>query len=191
MIAALLAAASFMADFPQAATVKVPGADRLKSASGFEAPAAGASAEEAARSFLSKYSADFGISARQQLIKLSAGKVTRFERRIDGHPVFDGDINVGLNDLQDAIISVNSADVPPEASGRMRLSKKSALEKACAPDDARAMRGWKAIAASLRPVWRVDAADKRTFVDADNGHLLLKVSLRNTGISSANARKTF
>jgi hypothetical protein len=164
---ALLVAASFAADFPQAQLVKSDAA--IRSASGFSAPGD-------ARAFLEKYAESFGITSRQKLTQtLATPTLARFGRSLDGAPIFDGDIAVGL-DGSGAVTLVNSGEVPAP-SGEPKLSRKAAQKIA---GGGRGERGWKAFAGTLRPVWRIDSGERRTFVDADSGKVLLRVPLRTT-----------
>lgn len=137
----------------------------------------------------------------QELVARSAPSAgqpgpVRFERRIDGLPLFDGDVVVGVN-AANAVILVNVADVPPRVTGRARISRDAAIEaaKAAMPgleiaDTPRAERGWKAAGEAVRPVWRVDFAAARppgywrTYVDAESGKVLLRVDLRAFGAGS-------
>ncbi len=187
--------AAFLAEFPGAATVASPAGGRLTFASGFEAAGLGDTPEGAARTFLARHGAAFCVTARQQLVARGApgrGRVgrVRFERRIDGRPLFDGDVVVGVN-ARSGVILVNAADVPPRLAGRPRLSRSAAIDAARAAipgleasGPARAERGWRAAGAVVRPVWRVDLAasrppgDWRSYVDAETGRVLLRVSLR-------------
>lgn len=192
--------ASFKADFPDAAVVEAPGGGRLVQASGFSAPGLGTTPGRAARTFLRKYGAAFGITARQQLVQkggaaAAAGTVgaVRFERRIDGLPVFDADLVVGV-DGDGAVILVNAADAPPGVSGRPVISRRAAIRAAKeaipglrGPGTATAVRGWRAMPDSIRPVWRVDfaaaepAGEWRSHVDAETGKVLLRTDLRAPG----------
>jgi hypothetical protein len=188
---------SFKADFPDAATVEAPGGGRLVQASRFSAPGLGSTPERAARAFLRKYGAAFGITAREKLVvKSGAGAASgpigavRFERRIDGFPVFDADVVVGV-DGGGAVILVNATDVAARVSGRPVISRKAAIRAAKAaipglkgPGTASAVRGWRATPDSIRPVWRVDftaaepAGDWRSHVDAETGKVLLRTDRR-------------
>ena len=204
MIAAVALAASAVASaagdlkaaFPSAAVIESPAGGRLTHASGFEAPGLGDTAEAAARAFLRTYGAAFGITDRQKLVARgapapgSAGAV-RFQRRIGGWPVFDGDVVVGV-DARNAVILVNAGDVPPATAGSARVSRGSAVRaaksalSAMRPDEARAERGWRGFGQVLRPVWRVDlvtarpSGDWRTYVDAETGKVLFRADLRTT-----------
>ena len=198
LAAASSAVAAFRADFPGASVTESPAGGRLTNASGFEARGLGADPESAARAFLDKYGAAFGIAGRQKLALGDAAhsgeppRRIRFERRIDGLPVFDGDVILAL-DASNAVILVNTSDVPPKISGQFRISKKSAIgaaqkalknPKTSAPP--RAVRGWKAAGSAVRPVWRVDLAAEqppgewRSFVDAETAKVLLRRDLRTT-----------
>ena len=204
MIGALVLAASlggagdvaaFLAAFPGAFTVASPAGGRLTFASGFEAPGLGDAPEAAARAFLARHGAAFGVTPRHALVARSApaggrpGPV-RFERRIDGRPLFDGGVVVAVNE-GNAVTLVSAADVPPRLAGRPRLSRQAAVAAAgraipglATPDLPRAERGWRAVGGAVRPVWRVDLAatrppgDWRSYVDAETGRVLLRVNLR-------------
>lgn len=187
--------AAFRTTFPGAATVASPADGRLTFASGFEASGLGDDPAAAASAFLARHGAAFGVTARHELVARGApapgrGGRVRFERRIDGRPLFDGDVVVGVNG-RNGVILVNAADVPPRLAGRPRLSRSAAIEAARtaipgletsgAP---RAQRGWRAAGRVVRPVWRVDLAasrppgDWRSYVDAETGRVLLRVDLR-------------
>jgi Zn-dependent metalloprotease len=193
---ALAAAPSFRADFPDAVVVESPAGGRLIQASGFSASGLGSSPGAAAHAFLVRYGAAFGIGARQRLVpkdpqaQASAPVAIRFERRIDGLPVFDADVVVGV-DGKGAVFLVNVADVPPRVSGRTVLSRKAAIRSATAaipglshPGPPMAEQGWRATGDVLRPAWRIDftaaqpPGDWRTYVDAETGKVLLRVNRR-------------
>ena len=149
-------AAAFKAARPDASVIPSGDGSRLTHASGFEAAGLGDSPERAAAAFLEKYASAFGIGPRQKLVAIDhpapgPAVVVHFERQINGMPVFDGAIAVGLN-AANAVIVVNSADVPAAGSGRARVSRKEAirLAKAAIPklvtsDVPRAERGWREI----------------------------------------------
>jgi Zn-dependent metalloprotease len=198
MLAATLPAAGpadFEAAFPGASVIESPTRGRLTSASGFEAAGLGETPEAAARAFLAKYGPAFGINPPQELVArntLMSGHPgpVRFERRIDGSPVFDGDVVVGVN-ASNAVILVNSTDVPGQVEGRARISRavairaaKRAIPRLEMSDSPRAERGWRAAGQAIRPVWRVDftaarpPGDWRTYVDAETGKVHLRVDLR-------------
>ena len=201
-------AAAFQAAWPDASVIPSADGSRLTHASGFEAAGLGDSPEKAVAAFLEKQAATFGIGPRQKLVAIDhpapgPAVAVHFERRIDGLPVFDGAIAVGVN-AANAVILVNNADVPAEVSGRARVARKEAirLAKAAIPklvtsDTPRAVRGWHAAGTTVRPVWRVDftatrpKGDWRTYVDADTGKVLLRIDLRNAipqpGVGPANA----
>jgi Zn-dependent metalloprotease len=195
MIAALLAAvaSSFTADFPQATVIESASHGRLTNASGFSAGGLGNTPEAAALAFLARYGAAFGISSKQQLVVRGGGTALHVERQIDGLPVFDGEVVVGLS-ANNAVILVNSADVPGETSGRFRYSRRAAARAAAKglagtviQETPRAVRGWKVAGPTVRPVWRVDLATEhpagewRTFVDAETGAVLSRTNLRSYG----------
>ena len=186
MIAALLLAASFAADFPQAATTGSNG--RLTHASSFEARGLGETPEAAATAFLNQYGEAFGISPRQKLVVRGGGTAVHLERQIDGLPIFGGDLVVGIG-AGNSVILVNSSDVPPVNTGTFRYSRRAATAKAIkavkgTPGEERAVRGWKASGDAVRPVWRVDlttnTGDWRLFVDAETGAVLSRNNLRVT-----------
>ena len=173
LLAAALAGgeADFGAAFPAASVIRSPSGGRLTSASAFEAPGLGATPEEAARAFLARHGAAFGVTRRHQLALRSATApgtpgAVRFERRIGGMPLFGGDVVVGV-DGKGAVILVNATDVPARVTGRRRISGKAAVRAASAAihgivleGPARAERGWRAFGGVVRPVWRVDLAAK-------------------------------
>lgn len=186
--------AEFQAAFPSATVTRAPSGDRLTAASGFEAPGLGATPVLAARAFLERYGLAFGLAPRHELRLRSAPAAgapgaVRFERRIAGLPVFEGDLIVGV-DARAAVILVNTADVPPRVSGRWRLTRKAAVAAAGADlpgkvtGRARAAQGWRPFGGAIRPVWRVDLATRepagewRSDVDADTGKVLFRTDLR-------------
>lgn len=189
------AAEEFETAFPGASVLESPAGGRLTSASGFEAPGLGDAPETAARAFLRRYGAAFGLTARQELAVRGVSRpgqagAVRFERRIDALPLFDGDVVVGV-DARNAVILVNGTDVPPRLTGRFRISRRAAIRasRAAMPglvtsDEPRTARGWRAAGQVVRPVWRVEltaarpAGDWRTYVDAETGKVLLRVDLR-------------
>jgi len=191
----------FKTAFPAASAVESSSGGRLTNASGFEARGLGNSPESAARTFLARYGAAFGIAAREKLVTRGAASsgspaAVRFERRIDGLPVFDADIVVGVG-AENAVILVNTSDVPTRIEGRPRISRTAAVRaaKAAIPDletrdTPRATRGWHAFVQVIRPVWRVDfvavrpPGDFRSYVDAATGKVLLRVDLRTNAASS-------
>ena len=207
MIAVLLAAgaaagpggaAAFKAAFPGASVIPTADGARLKHASAFEATGLGDSPESAAAAFLEKYGAAFGIGPRQKVVAVDhpapgPAVAVHFERRIDGLPVFDGGIAVGVN-AANAVILVNAGDVPAGVSGHARISRraairlaKSAIPKLVTTDVPRVERGWRAAGKVVRPVWRVDftasrpQGDWRSYVDGETGKVLLRLDLRSTG----------
>jgi len=197
LVMALAAAAghSFRADFPAAAVKETGAGGRLIQATGFSAPGLGSTPQAAAHAFLRRYGADFGITARQQLAARRnphPGQVVAvtFERRIDGRPVFDADVVVGV-DSTGAVILVNASDVPTRISGKAVISGGAALRaaKAAIPGlegggEATVERGWRGWVDVIRPVWRVDfvatrpPGDWRTYVDAQTGKVLLRMDRR-------------
>jgi hypothetical protein len=202
-----VAVSAFQGDFPTASVIESPSHAWLKHASGFEATGFGDGPEAAARGFLAKYGAAFGIGPRQELVKRGApargrpGPV-RFERRIDKLPVFDADVVVGI-DANDAIVLVNAADVPADVEGHFRLSRNAATQAARGAiprlemaDVPRAQRGWRAAGQAVRPVWRVHfvaiqpPGAFRVDVDAETGKVLFRTNLRLNGTRAAAADRT-
>jgi hypothetical protein len=186
VIAALLLAASFAADFPQAAVTQSHG--RVTHASSFEARGLGDTPQAAALAFLNRYGEAFGLSPQQKLVVRGGGTAVHVERQIDGLPIFGGDLVVGTG-AGNSVILVNSGDVPPVNTGTFRYSRKAATAKAIKaitgmPGEQRAVRGWKASGDAVRAVWRVDLTtedgDWRLFVDAETGAVLSRNSLRTT-----------
>jgi Zn-dependent metalloprotease len=198
LLAASVASAAFRSAFPGAALIESPDSGRLRSASGFSAKGLGNTPEVAARAFLAQYGAEFGIVPPFELVTTSAPPAgqpgaVRFERRVEGLPVFDGDLAVGV-DAENTIILVNTADVPPVIKGKARLSRAAAIRAAKraipnleSDDQPRAERGFKAFFGAVRPVWRVEFAarrppgDFRSDVDAHTGKVLSRVNLRDSG----------
>jgi hypothetical protein len=191
---ALGGAAGFQSAFPAAAVVKSAAGDRLTSATGFEAAGLGATPEAAARAFLERHGADFGLAPRHELRLRSAPRAgapgaVRFERRIEGRPLFGGDLVLGV-DARGAITLVNATDVPARVTGRFRLGRKAAVAAAAggvtgtAEGAARAERGWRAFGGAVRPVWRVvhatrdPAGEWQSDVDAATGKVLFRTDLR-------------
>jgi Zn-dependent metalloprotease len=121
-----------------------------------------------------------------------AGTV-RLARRVDGAPLYGGDVAVEVDAGLDVTL-VSTGDVPAEVKGTPRISRKSAVKAARkaipgleAEGEPRAERGWRAVGKAVRPVWRVDIAarkppgDWRSFVDAETGKVLLRTDHRVTG----------
>jgi Zn-dependent metalloprotease len=187
--------ADFRRDFPGASTLVSPEGGHLIHASGFEATGLGGTPEAAARAFLTKYGAAFGIGAEQELAVRNAPPAgqpgpVRFERRIDGLPIFDSEVVVGI-DGRRAVILLNTGDVPAQVTGIARISRMTAIRdaKSAIPGlektgGSRAKRGWRTAGDVLRPVWRVDFSaarppgDWRSYVDAETGEVLLRVDRR-------------
>ncbi len=123
----------------------------------------------------------------------AAGEVgaVRFERTIDGLPVFGGDLVVGV-DEQDRVFIVNSGSVPPIISGRHALGEAVARSAAASSlsggvrgvGSAVVAAGWRAFGSQVRAVYRVDfiaeepAGDWRVFVDGETGKALFRENLR-------------
>lgn len=199
LVAAALSggAAELKAAYPAASVIATRDGVRLTHVSGFEAAGPGDTPETAASAFLEKHRGAFGIGPRQKLVALdhpAAGSAVavHFERRVDGLPVFDGGIAVGLN-AANAVVLVNSADIPATVTGRHRISRSAAIRaaKAAIPrlrtsDEPRAEKGWHAFGRVVRPVWRVEftasrpQGDWRSYVDAQTGKVLLRLDVRST-----------
>lgn len=189
MIVALLIAASFQASFPKATVAEEAGGGQILKASGFSADGLGSTPQAAAAAFLKKYGESFGVTAKQKLAARAAKGKIRFERRLDGDPIFEADILVGMKG--NAVVSVETDPVPTQTVGHWDLSKGQAEQAAftSTPEPARlpharSMKGWKADGPTLRAVWCVDllagepASDWRTYLDAQDGHVLLRYDLR-------------
>jgi len=164
-------------------------------ASGFLAQTGG-TPEDAARAFLWAYGAAFGVTDRQVLVLKGAPSLgdvgaVRFERTIDGLPVFGGDLVVGVDSLR-RVFLVNATDIGPSVSGRHGLDEAAALRAAVASfadavrgaGPATVAAGWRAFGNSARAVYRVDfiaehpAGDWRVYVDGESGKALFRENLR-------------
>ena len=124
----------FAVDHPTSEKIYTADRQRLVHASGFLAATGAQEPEEAGREFLSTYGALFGVTERQVLVLKTSpaqGEVgaVRFERTIDGLPVFGGDLVVGV-DANARVLVVNGADVPPSVSGRHALGEEAAQSAA-------------------------------------------------------------
>jgi hypothetical protein len=147
--------------------------------SGSAAPAA--RAEAAARAV----AAPGATATLRREEALGSARAFRFERRIEGLPVFGGDA-VALVDRAGAATLVRAESLP-RATGSFRLGDVEAAGLAVARlgtgarllSQPRAEPGWALVAGSLRPAFRVDlaasspAGDWRVLVDADSGVVLL------------------
>lgn len=190
MILALLiaASASFKADFPAAKVKTDPNGMGIVSASGFTARGLGNTPEAAARAFLRRFAADFGIAPDQKLVlqKGSSKGKLRFERQIEGDPIFDADIEVTVNGA-DSVTKVSTAPVPKESQGSFKFNKQQALDAAVAATSEvareshpKAVRGWRLQGLELKRVWQVDMIagtppnEWREYIDADDGSLLAR-----------------
>jgi hypothetical protein len=190
LLIAAQAAASFRADFPKAKVVEASPGGALTNVSGFAARGLGATPEAAARAFLRRYGAEFGVTERQKLIvRVKKGKQLRFERQLDGDPIFDADLLVGVN-AENAVTLVDTAAVPGETSGAFMIGKEEALAASMGqiaelsrnprPKEAR---GWRSNGSSLRAVWRVDLVAGtpesvwRTYLDAQTAQIVLRIEL--------------
>lgn len=171
--------------------------ERLVHASGFLFESGAMRPEDAAAAFLGRHGAAFGVSPRQGLVLQSApaageAGAVRYERTIDGLPVFDGGLVVGV-DARNRVFVVNSADVPPAVSGRHMLGEAAARSAAVASfpngllgaGPASVAAGWRAVGPSVRAVYRVDviagepAGDWRVSVDGETGLVLFREDLRD------------
>jgi hypothetical protein len=191
LLIAAQAAGSFKADVPKATVVEAPSGHGLTRASGFAARGLGSAPEAAARAFLGRYGAEFGVTSQQKLVlRGKKGKQLRFERELDGDPIFEADLLVGV-DAANAIVLVNTTEVPAQTAGAFAMTKEEAVQAAFAltaepahNPRPRAARGWKSNGSSLRPVWRIDLiagtpeSDWRSYLDAENGRLMLRIDLR-------------
>jgi Zn-dependent metalloprotease len=203
MIAALVLAAtlsaphevaSFKAAFPGASVIESPTGRTMTNASGFETAPLATTPVAAARRFLAKYGAAFGVTYGEELVVRASPQrgetgPVRFERRRRGMPIFDADIVIGVTGTN-CVMLVNGSELPANVSGRSRISRRAAVRTAAreAPgnhsEGARATLGWRASLQTLRPVWRVEftaeqGGEWRAFVDADTGKVLLRVSTRD------------
>jgi len=189
VIVALLIAASFQASFPKAAVVEASPGGQLLKASGFSADGLGETPPAAAAAFLKKYGDSFGVSGKQKLTAHAAKAKVRFERQLDGDPIFEADIVVGMKG--NAVVSVETAPVPVQTAGSWDLSKSQAEQAAFSstPEPARlphvrSKKGWKSDGTSLRAVWCIDllagepVSDWRTYLDGQDGRVLLRYDLR-------------
>jgi Zn-dependent metalloprotease len=195
LAAAAGGAALFKAAFPGASVTESAATGTVTSASGFEAQGLGNTPEDAARAFLARYGAAFGVGRRQELSVLPTvppGPIVRFQRRIEGFPVFDADIVVGTKS-DSSVIVVNTSAVAAKVTGKARIPRAAAIKsaKAAIPnlkssDPPHAEQGWRTAGHSVRPVWRVDfvavrpPGDYRSYVDAETGKVLFRVDRRKT-----------
>ncbi len=190
----------FTRQFPESVTVASVDGQRLVHASGFTHDSGARLPQDAAFGFLSLRGAAFGLTSRQSLaVKTAppAGQVgaVRFERSIDGLPVFGGDITLGV-DGQSRVFAVNGGDVPSLVSGGHTLGEAAARAAAVAggtpgfeggardAGSARVAAGWRPLKGEVRAVYRVDfisadpPGDWRVFVDGDTGEVLFRQDLR-------------
>ena len=185
----------FVEAHPASSRVASADGQRLVHASGFLAQTGG-TPEDAARAFLLAYGAAFGVTDRQVLVLKGAPSLgdvggVRFERTIDGLPVFGGDLVVGVDSLR-RVFLVNATDIGPSVSGRHGLDEAAALRAAVASfadavrgaGPATVAAGWRAFGNSARAVYRVDfiaehpAGDWRVYVDGESGKALFRENLR-------------
>ncbi len=195
-VAVAASPASFQSAFPRAERIQAAGRTTLVHASGFRAAGLGATPDAAARAFLRRHGASFGIGLDDALVlehATPAGEVgpVRFERRLDGLRVFGGAVVVGV-DAAGAVFLVNAAEVPPRSGTRFPIGARAAQAAAAARIGSRAVvlgasepvPGWKAILGETRPAWQVDvgaaspAGDWRVWVDAETGRVLRAVDTR-------------
>ncbi len=189
--------------YPRSSTIAASGGQRLVHASGFLFHSGAKRPEDAAAAFLDLHGAAFGVTPRQTLVVKwapAAGEVgaVRFERRIDGLPIFVGDLVLGV-DAQSRVFVVNGADVPPAVSGRHALGETKARSAAMSsfPGGARAgavssAKGWRAFGSAVRAVYRVDlvseepVGDWRVFVDGESGKALFREDRRVYAAATGN-----
>jgi Zn-dependent metalloprotease len=190
VLLALLVAASgsFKSEFPKAKVTNDPNGLGIVSASGFTARGLGNTPEAAARAFLRRFAADFGITDDQKLVVHKGGSKgkLRFERQIEGDPIFDADIEVTVNGA-DSVTKVTTAPVPKESQGSFKLNKQQALDAAVAATSEvareshpKAVRGWRLQGLELKRVWQVEMIagtppnEWREYIDAEDGSLLAR-----------------
>lgn len=121
---------------PGSARVASADGSRILHASGLSVAPRGQGAVESARTFLAAEGAAFGVAAGHELVLRgapAAGRdgAVRFERRLEGLPVFGGDLVVGV-DAQGRIRAVNAGDVPGTTSGRHAIGEPAAVAAALA-----------------------------------------------------------
>jgi len=189
-------AETFLQDHPHAKSIASTDGARLVHASGFAVETGARTPEESARAFLGKYGAAFGVGERQSLEIIGAHRAgeigpVRFSRRIDGLPIFGGDLVVGV-DASNRVFLVNAAGVAPATSGRHAIGEAAAARAALAAfpgglrgiGPARVESGWHSLGAMTRAVYRVDfvarepAGDWRVMVDGESGAPLFRLDLR-------------
>jgi Zn-dependent metalloprotease len=189
LLALLVAAsASFKSDFPAAKVKMDENGACIVSATSFNARGLGNTPEAAARAFLKRYAADFGITDDQKLLLQKSGSKgkLRFERQIDGDPVFDGDIEVTVNGA-DSVTRVKAEPVPKESQGSFKLNKQQAIDAAVAATSEvareshpKAVKGWRLQGLELKRVWQVEMIagtppnEWREYIDAQDGSLLAR-----------------
>ncbi|MBS2024617.1 MAG: hypothetical protein JST92_19620, partial [Deltaproteobacteria bacterium] len=174
---------SFRHDHPASTRVEGQGGKQLVHASGFTAQMKSRDPESAAREFIGAYAGAFGVTGRQTLSLIHAtpqGTVgpVRFQRRIDGLPVFGRDLIVGV-DAQSRVFLVNGSEMGSDISGAHTLSDDAALERARSSmkglegvSDATVTRGWRSLGSSVRAAYKVEfiaqkpAGDWRVILDA-------------------------
>jgi hypothetical protein len=186
----------FALDHPGSARAASSDGTRLLHASGLSVAARGAGPAGSARAFLAAEGAAFGLAAGHELLLRGAppagrAGAVRFERRIQGLPVFGGDLVVGV-DAQGRIRAVNAGDVPGAASGSHAIGEQAAVAAALAAfpggargaGPARVTAGWRGLVGQLRAAYQVDfvasdpAGDWRVYVDGATSAPLFRESLR-------------
>src|SRR5689334_8101047 len=186
-------AETFAARFPGSSALRAAGGEHLVHASGFVADMGARAPEEAARAFLAEHGGAFGVASGQSIVldaAPAAGEpgAVRFHRTIGGLPVFGGDLVVAV-DAQNRVFLVNSGRVGSSMSGRHAVgddaARRSATSFARRAASAAVSAGWRALADSLRAVYRVDfvaqdpPGDWRVYVDGETGRALFRENLRD------------
>ena len=154
-----------------------------------------ASGEESLRAFAASRAEELGLGARDAFaleaapIPHAAG-VVRLRRLIDGLPVLNGAIRAVV-DERGAVRSARASGTGANTSGRFALDEHDAAAAALRSPGAaplvgapRVERGWWAVGASVRAVYRVDhateAAEWSSVIDAETGRLLFREDRRRS-----------
>jgi uncharacterized protein (TIGR03382 family) len=189
-------AGKFLQAHPDAQRIASADGTQLVHASGFTAETGARTPQDSARAFLATHGAAFGVRERQTVELIGAhraGEVgpVRFSRKIDGLPIFGGDLTVGV-DASNRVFLVNASGVAPLISGRHAIGESAAGRAALATfpggvrgaGPARVEAGWHSFGAATRAVYRVDfvardpAGDWRILVDGESGAPLFRIDLR-------------
>lgn len=201
LVAAAPAGASPPAQFakahPGSAQVTSPSGRQLLQASGFLTAPSARGPEQAGRDLLASQGAAFGITPEQTLVLRHAppaGAVgpVRFSRLVNGLPVFNGDLVVGV-DAQARAFLVNAAEVGSELSGQHTLGEGAAAEAALASfgpaarasSTATIEKGYRTVGSLLRAVYQVDfigaqpAGDWRVFIDGETSATRFRLNRRD------------